>query len=233
MEEIVPREINKSGLTNDSELSGIFKMIRLGSVQEVIKAVDKYLNHTLFPDKSLSQHNIDVMELISTLYQFSINNDIASEDFSGDIKALYSSLLELEPDALRRWLIDICLSFREKLISVRNRSAQSFIDSAKEYVHNHYTEEELSLDSICKVLGVSNSYFSTLFKKKTGHSFVTYLTDYRMEQSSRLLIETNEKSYIIAKHVGYTDPNYFSYVFKRKFGVSPSKYREGHAESEK
>ena len=74
-------------------------MIRLGSVQEVIKAVDKYLNHTLFPDKSLSQHNIDVMELISTLYQFSINNDIASEDFSGDIKALYSSLLELEPDA--------------------------------------------------------------------------------------------------------------------------------------
>ena len=75
-----------------------------------------------------------------------------------------------KPDALRRWLIDICLSFREKLISVRNRSAQSFIDSAKEYVHNHYTEEELSLDSICKVLGVSNSYFSTLFKKKTGHS---------------------------------------------------------------
>lgn len=233
MKEIAPREINKSGLANDSELSGIFKMIRLGSAQEVIKAVDKYLNHTLFPDKSLSQHNIDVMELISTLYQFSINNDIASEDFSGDIKALYSSLLELEPDALRKWLIDICLSFREKLISVRNRSAQSFIDSAKEYVHNHYTEEELSLDSICKVLGVSNSYFSTLFKKKTGHSFVTYLTDYRMEQSSRLLIETNEKSYIIAKRVGYTDPNYFSYVFKRKFGVSPSKYREGHGESEK
>lgn len=233
IKEIAPREINKSGWTNDTELSNLFKMIRLGSAQEVIKAVDKYLNHTLFPEKSLQQHNIDVMELISTLYQFSTNNAISSEDFSDDMKTLYGSLLELEPEALRRWLVDTCLSFREKLISVRNKSAQSFIDNAKEYVHSHYSDEELSLDSICKVLGVSNSYFSTLFKKKTGHSFVTYLTDYRMEQSARLLIETNEKSYIIAKRVGYADPNYFSYVFKRKFGVSPSKYREGHGESEK
>ncbi|MCB6804169.1 helix-turn-helix domain-containing protein, partial [Enterocloster bolteae] len=70
-----------------------------------------------------------------------------------------------------------------------------------------------------------NSYFSTVFKKETGKSFVSYVTDYRMEQAARLLIETNEKSYVIAQKVGYTDPNYFSYVFKRKFGVSPSKYR--------
>ena len=46
-----------------------------------------------------------------------------------------------------------------------------------------------------------------------------------MEQALRLLLETNDKSYTIAKSVGYTDPNYFSYVFKRQFGVSPSKYR--------
>ncbi len=54
-----------------------------------------------------------------------------------------------------------------------------------------------------------------------------------MDQAERQLIETNEKSYIIARNVGYTDPNYFSYVFKRKFGLSPSKYRTEHAESEK
>lgn len=53
-----------------------------------------------------------------------------------------------------------------------------------------------------------------------------------MERASQQLIGTNEKSYIIAKNVGYTDPNYFSYVFKRKFGVSPSKYRREHIEGE-
>lgn len=90
----------------------------------------------------------------------------------------------------------------------------------------------LSLDRVCEVLGVSNSYFSSVFKKETGNSFIRYLTDYRMERASQQLIGTNEKSYIIAKNVGYTDPNYFSYVFKRKFGVSPSKYRREHIEGE-
>ena len=102
-----------------------------------------------------------------------------------------------------------------------------------EYVCNNYADEELSLDDICGVLGVSNSYFSTVFKKETGKTFIGWLTDYRMDQASRLLIETNEKSYIIAKSVGYTDPNYFSYVFKRRFGVSPSKYRTEHTGSGK
>lgn len=54
-----------------------------------------------------------------------------------------------------------------------------------------------------------------------------------MDQASGLLTQTDEKSYMIAKKVGYTDPNYFSYVFKRQFGVSPSKYRTEHAESDK
>ena len=45
------------------------------------------------------------------------------------------------------------------------------------------------------------------------------------EEAVELLLTQNEKTYVIAEKVGYTDPNYFSYVFKKKFGVSPSKYR--------
>ena len=229
MKEIVPRKMYRPGSENDMELSNLFKMIRLGSEEDVVEAVDKYLNYTSFPKKSLQQHHIDVMELIIALYRFSMNQDIELEDFSGDIRKLYSGLLDLEPDALRRWLADSSLSFHEKLISARNKSTRSFVSKAEEYVQQNYADEGLSLDSICEVLGVSNSYFSTIFKKETGSSFISYLTDYRMDRASCLLIETNEKSYMIAKKVGYTDPNYFSYVFKRRFGVSPSKYRTEHA----
>ena len=64
-----------------------------------------------------------------------------------------------------------------------------------------------------------------MFKKETGKTFIAYLTDYRMEQAVQRLIERDEKTYVIAAQVGYADPAYFSYVFKKKFGVSPSRYR--------
>ncbi len=233
IKEIVPQDIGKSSLSNDAEMSGMFKAIRIGSKEDIVEAANKYLNHISFPDKSLQQHHIDLMELVSAFYRFSANNDLILEGHMEDMKKLYSSLLDLEPDALRKWLIDLCLSFQNQLIHVRSRSTKSLVSKAKEYVENYYGDAELSLDKICEALGVSNSYFSTIFKKETGNSFIGYLTDYRMDWAARLLIETNEKSYMVAKQVGYSDPNYFSYVFKRRFGVSPSKYRTEHPDSEK
>lgn len=233
IKEIAPQEISRSGVANDSELFNLFRMIRLSTKEDLIETVNQYLDRISFPANSLQQHHIALMELVSALYRFSANNDIAVEDFSGDMRNLYSRILDLEPNALRKWLIDVSLSLRETLISARSRTTKSIVMKAKEYVDSHYSAEEFSLDAICEVLGISNSYFSTIFKKETGNSFIGYLTDYRMDRAARLLIETNEKSYMIAKNVGYTDPNYFSYVFKRRFGVSPSKYRMEHTEREK
>lgn len=219
-------------MPNDAELSRLLKMIRFNSEEEVKQEADRYISRLFQAAKSLQQHHIAVMELVSVMYRFASNHDITVSAFSGDMRELYGKLLEMEPDSLRKWFTELCLSFREYLISTRNKSTKTFVQKAQEYVRSHYMEAELSLDSMCEELGVSNSYFSTIFKKETGNSFISYLTDYRMDQAARRLLETNEKSYMIAKEVGYTDPNYFSYVFKRRFGVSPSKYRTEHAASE-
>lgn len=79
---------------------------------------------------------------------------------------------------------------------------------------------------MCSHLNVSAAYFSTIFKRETGKTFVQYLTDLRMEKAVELLLSTSEKTYMIARKVGYADPNYFSYVFKKQFGMSPSKYKD-------
>ena len=63
-------------------------------------------------------------------------------------------------------------------------------------------------------------------------SFVAYLTRVRMEQAIRLLDTTDEKSYVIAGMVGYEEPNYFSYVFKKQYGISPSRYRQSKENGE-
>ena len=80
---------------------------------------------------------------------------------------------------------------------------------------------------LCGHLHLSPAYFSTLFKRETQKSFTAYVTDLRMEHAARLLRETDEKTYRVAELTGYADPNYFSFVFRRHFGLPPSKFRAG------
>jgi len=110
--------------------------------------------------------------------------------------------------------------------STRIGTNKEFVIKAEQYVQENYSEVELSVDKICKTLAVSSAYFSTVFKRDTGKTFIEYLTDYRMEEASKLLLNDNLKTYVIAERVGYSDPNYFTYVFKRKYGLTPSKYRK-------
>ena len=84
----------------------------------------------------------------------------------------------MEARILEKWLLNICLVLHEDMANARDHSKKSLIDQAKEYVHNNYSNEALNLDDICSELGVSNSYFSSIFKKETGQSFVAYLTGY-------------------------------------------------------
>ncbi len=120
--------------------------------------------------------------------------------------------------------------FDNQAVSIRDleakKSGSDLIDKAQKYIAENYKDSTLSIDRICSELNVSSSYFSSLFKKNLGMSFVTYLTDVRMNKAVWLLEHTDEKAYIIAGMVGYDDPNYFSYVFKKAYGISPSKYRQ-------
>ena len=126
------------------------------------------------------------------------------------------------------WLIDTSMAISEELKNARNNTSRRMVTDAQNMIVDRYMEPDLSLDTVCSELGVSNSYFSSVFKKETGKSFISYLTDYRMDHAANLILETNEKSYKIAEQVGYQDANYFSYVFKKRFGMSPSKYRTEH-----
>ena len=84
---------------------------------------------------------------------------------------------------------------------------------------------ELTAEKLCRHLHVSSSYFSALFKRETGRNFPNYLTETRMRQAMTLLAGTDMKTASIAEAVGVPDPSYFSYVFKRVYGLSPSQVR--------
>lgn len=98
------------------------------------------------------------------------------------------------------------------------------INEAKQYISEHYAEP-LSLDEVCSKVGFSVSYFSTLFRKETGKTFLEYLADVRMEAAKELLRETKLTMEAVCEQVGVHDYKRFSKAFKKATGISLKEYR--------
>ena len=130
-------------------------------------------------------------------------------------------------EELGAWCLERCLRMQSQIRRQRTDTAGKTMEMAKEYIHSHYGESDLSVEKICEYLHLSAAYFSTLFKRETGMSFTAFVTVVRMDAAAERLRNTQDKTYLIAQACGYEDPNYFSYVFKRHFGVTPTRFRAG------
>lgn len=116
---------------------------------------------------------------------------------------------------------------------------QHVLSSRNEQIMNSiytYIEQDLSganLNSIARKMQMTDSHLSRVFKKNTGTNFSEYLSDRKLEEAARLLLQDNKiKVAEIADMLGYGNPTYFLSRFKAKYGVSPSAYRKEHLLSE-
>ena len=97
-----------------------------------------------------------------------------------------------------------------------------------QYIHGNF-QEELTLDILADFMHLNKNYLSQLFKKEVGLSFIAYLTHYRINQAKLLLRSSQRQLADVASDVGYSDPAYFSRIFKKMTHVSPNQYRQQYA----
>ncbi|RTE02244.1 response regulator [Paenibacillus whitsoniae] len=165
-------------------------------------------------------------KLLVALMQAGVETGLAEDAVLSDhaFTELYS---RKTLDAVREWLEAVCLAFVERIAENRMHASNAQLQAAIAYIHEHYADEELSLQQVCNHIYMSMSYFSALFKPHTGETFIEYVTRYRLERAKELLLTTTLKTYELAAQVGYGDPQYFSVIFKRHTGMTPKEFRAG------
>ncbi len=230
--EIGEEERSEESHWEDDAIRKILRAMKLNEKEQLPKAVDSFMEGMTEAKLSMSDFRVILMKLVVELTDFMGNYQLSMEDvLEGEGEDLLQVLLDQESsEALGEKLTTYCTRIRRLMNERRKDSTKSFVTKAVEYVQDHYANQDIGIESVCAYLNVSSAYFSTAFKKETQKTFINYLTEYRMEKAVELLTKSDEKTYVIADKVGYSDPNYFSYVFKKQFGVSPSKYRSSQEE---
>lgn len=125
--------------------------------------------------------------------------------------------------AYAKKMISQAIEIRDQNSGNKNRS---ILRTAVDFIDSHYMDEEISLNTVANVANVSSNHFSALFSQNMRQTFIEYLTTLRMNKAKELLRCTGMRSSEIAGEIGYKDAHYFSYLFKKTQGMTPSDYRK-------
>lgn len=212
----------------DRKLIGDF--LKLGSADECEIFIDEYFSAVGENNyKSMLLRQYMAMDIFYCVQEFLKGLGGRAEDMPEelrDIKAIPKSIESV--DSTKQYLgrlFERALSIRDRVSSNRYGS---LIEDAKKYIGEHFESSEFSLNVIAAHIGVSPSYFSSIFKQETGQSFVEYLTKTRIDKACELLRCTTLRTAEVGEQVGYNDPHYFSATFKKVMGQSPKDYKNNH-----
>ena len=163
---------------------------------------------------------IEALVLSSHASRIGSMNEMDYFDYTSHI----SSLMSLRGQQLIEWAFQQFLDITGQ-VKKRNTIDYSnkIVQATKEYLEAHYTEE-ISLEDVAEYVNISPQYFSKLIKKHTGFNFIDWLSMLRVNKAKELLTNSNLTVKEVCYMVGYKDPNYFSRIFKKKIGLTPSEY---------
>lgn len=203
------------------------KFLNNGAEDEIDEFVDVYINE--LPEenlKSVLMCQYIIMDAYIVMMSFCEKIEGIEGEMQAQSEELKNSMKTIQTLEEIKNYIRMLL---KKIIGVRDtisgRRYSDIIEIAKDQIRKTYMSDEISLNTIAAEVGMSPSYFSSIFSKEMGKTFVEYLTEIRMDRAKELLMCSSMKTSEIGYEVGYKDPHYFSYIFKKTQNCTPKEFR--------
>ena len=203
------------------------KFLNNGAEDEIDEFVDVYINE--LPEenlKSVLMRQYIIMDAYIVMMSFCEKIEGIEGEMQAQSEELKNSMKTIQTLEEIKNYIRMLL---KKIIGVRDtisgRRYSDIIEIAKDQIRKTYMSDEISLNTIAAEVGMSPSYFSSIFSKEMGKTFVEYLTEIRMDRAKELLMCSSMKTSEIGYEVGYKDPHYFSYIFKKTQNCTPQEFR--------
>ncbi|MBW4084551.1 response regulator [Paenibacillus sp. S150] len=170
------------------------------------------------------------LQIVLAVGQLLLELNTQSPELEAAESRLWETLFEKETLGEMRTLIEdhllaVCGRIREK----RSGKVANLIERVRGIIRQRYADGGLTVADIGKEVFLTPTYVSLLFKQETGQTINEFLTQIRVDKAKELLRNPQYKFYDICYAIGYTDPSYFTKLFKKATGVTPSVYRDSHA----
>ncbi|WP_434751781.1 response regulator transcription factor [Paenibacillus amylolyticus] len=130
------------------------------------------------------------------------------------------------PEKLRRWAMDMLAKLQEELSDQEGAQSRRHVIKQVQELVTRDTGQDLSVKMIADKVYLHPVYLSKIYKAETGEGLGDYMIRMRMERALYLLKNTNKKIYEITSELGYQNPQYFSKMFKKHYGLTPNEFRD-------
>lgn len=170
------------------------------------------------------------MQLVLAIGQLLMELGAGDPELEAKEAELTEALYQKETLKDMRGLVESYLAtVGERIREKRTGKVANVVDRVRAYIEQNYANGGLTVADIGKAVYLSSTYVSLLFKQETGQTVGEYLTQVRVDKAKELLRDPQYKFYDICYAIGYTDPSYFTKLFKKATGATPSAYRDSHA----
>ncbi len=207
--------------------SVLLGVLEHASAQDISGFVDEFINNIGDALESAPFCQYLMLNLRFSATGFLRDMGITQKDFLEKLSCLDMVGQSVTVHDLKRYFSEVLLRAIELRDSVAGSKYRDLLQGAIGYIDANFQNEEISLNRVAKEVNISANYLSAVFSQEIGVTFVEYLTSKRMEKARELLRNSDLRSGEIAVAVGYKDPHYFSFLFKKTQGCTPRDYRMG------